>query len=305
MAPPRRPPELLEVDIKAVTPDGPSRPRMAPILALVAVVVVIGVSIGLAQAFPVGERPAVTSAISIVTAPPATASVTPAASASAPGVAARLDRKALVTGVLDGSLDGWLVYADAEVRTDCPTGTGARCSALPPRIAGLPLTAAAGNVPDGRLDPVPRQGVLVLRVAGAGFQYVGTLIAHPGGSPTLATLAAEELATPTADGQPTLRDAAGWLVVAGPCLEPPSAFLPCPRRSFLADDEPKPTGGLRTEAGTFVAVADDAWGIHPPFGAVIGGPFLVRPLAPGSPDDPDWEIVARYDPSRSVRVVIP
>ena len=95
----------------------------------------------------------------------------------------------------------------------------------------------------------------------------------------------------------TLLDAAGWLIV---------------RRGedpFLAEDEPLFDGTRRSDAGAPVALAPDAWGVEQDRDSVSEGPFLVhwlglrdRSLVPGNPT---WVVVARYDPSRSVRVVIP
>lgn len=308
MDPSARPPERLEVDVEPVAPRGRSRGVRAPAVVLVGMVVAIAGAIGLSRMSPVDERAQGSVAVSSAAPPTDLEAALPSPAApddGAPSLAARIDRQSLVTRVLDGSLDGWLVYADAELRLDCPTGTGARCSALPPRIVGLPLRRAAGDAPDHRLDPVPSGAVMVLRVAGAGFEYEGALIADPDGSPTLSTLEAKRRAAPEPDAATPLRDASGWLVRAGPCLIPPSAFEPCPRRPFLAEDEPLPNADPSTNAGEFVEVAADAWGIDPPFDPVLVGPFLVRRLTPARADDPGWEVVARYDPSRSVRVVIP
>lgn len=307
MKPPLRPPDRLDVDVTAVTPDGRARPHRSPVVAMAVAIVAIAVAIGLAQVFPAEKTPVDASvrpavAPSLPTAAPVAVSPQPEASFS---FARRLGRQALVAGVLDGSLEGWMVYADAELRLDCPTGTGAPCSALPPRIAGLPIRGTATEAPDARLDAVPARGLLVLRVVGTGFEYEGSLVADPDGSPTLSALDEERRAGSAPPAGPTLRDASGWLVRAGPCLIPPSAFEPCPRQPFLAEEEPLATADPSTTAGRFVEVARDAWGIDPPFDPILAGPFLVRHLEPARPDDPAWEIVARYDPSRSVRVVIP
>ena len=42
-----------------------------------------------------------------------------------------------------------------------------------------------------------------------------------------------------------------------------------------------------------------------PASAIVPGPFLVRQNPAAGDDEPAWQIVARYDPLRSVRVVIP
>jgi len=74
----------------------------------------------------------------------------------------------------------------------------------------------------------------------------------------------------------------------------------CP---FLAEEPPPAGDPSRPVPGETVALLPAAWGIDPASDDVLEGPFLVRLTDPGS--GPPWEIVARYDPSRSVRVVIP
>ena len=59
--------------------------------------------------------------------------------------------------------------------------------------------------------------------------------------------------------------------------------------------------GLRTA----VVVPHGAWGIDDAASAVVPGPFLARRNPATGDDEPAWQIVARYDPLRSVRVVIP
>ena len=72
----------------------------------------------------------------------------------------------------------------------------------------------------------------------------------------------------------------------------------------LADEQP--TAGQRgEELGPSVAVPDGAWGIDDAGSTIVPGPFLVRPNPEAGDDGPAWQIVARYDPLRSVRVVIP
>ena len=73
----------------------------------------------------------------------------------------------------------------------------------------------------------------------------------------------------------------------------------------LADEEPTPPASAARMLGPSVAVPDGAWGIDDAGSTIVPGPFLVRPNPDASDDGPAWRIVARYDPLRSVRVVIP
>jgi len=74
----------------------------------------------------------------------------------------------------------------------------------------------------------------------------------------------------------------------------------CP---FLAEEQPPAGDPSRPVPGEAVVLSPAAWGIDPASDTVLEGPFLVGVTDPGS--DSPWEIVARYDPFRSVRVVIP
>jgi hypothetical protein len=98
-------------------------------------------------------------------------------------------------------------------------------------------------------------------------------------------------------------ESAGWLVVDPACIRTGDATATCPPRPpFLADATPLPDGTLRKDAGLEVTLSPDLWGVDRAAGPVTPGPFL---LAPPTEDGGPWQVVARYDPSRSVRVVIP
>jgi hypothetical protein len=212
----------------------------------------------------------------------------------------RLRAAELVAGVLDGSLDGRLVYADATLVPGCdPAAPGC---ATPPRIAGLGLDLTVAAHAERALRGVPDNAVLVLAVRGSRLEYLGSLIAHPDGSPTLERLTAEVLA-PTSRQAQSLFDASGWLVVNPACVTPGGGLASCPdRRPFLADDAPLADGILR---GNEVRLSPALWGVDVARDTVSPGPFIVRAADPGGFRGPVWEVVARYDPSRSVRVVIP
>jgi hypothetical protein len=141
----------------------------------------------------------------------------------------------------------------------------------------------------------------VLRVRGTRLEYLGSLLTHPH-SPSIASLDQEVAAASPGATQPTMRDAGGWLIVHPACFAAASPAPPCDAAPFLAEDQPLPDGTRRSDAGATVALAPDIWGVDPLRDTVSPGPFLVRPLAS---DPSTWEVVARYEPTKSVRVVIP
>ena len=220
--------------------------------------------------------------------PAATPAPAPA-SASPLALPARLDASELAARVLDGTIDEWLVYADAVLRSSDGLS-----------IAGLGLEVVPNAISPADTD-VPVGALLVLRVRGTQLEFLGSLLTHDV-SPSIATLD-EEASTqsPVAD-QPTLRDAGGWLIVHPACFFAASPAPPCETAPFLAEDQPLPDGTRRTDAGATVALAPDVWGVDPQRDTVSPGPFLVRPPAG---DSSLWEVVARYEPTKSVRVVIP
>lgn len=296
-----RPPVQLEVPVAPVGGGGRSRRTGGVALLGVVLLGAIVAAVGLAQAFPAEPRStSVVPAVSPVAREPGPASPTPFAGRVTPPpvvVAAprRLDRTALTDGVRDGSLDGWLVYADADLVDPC-AGAAASCTGNP-SIAGLALPVDGAREEMDAGGP-PDAAILVLRVDGGHLAYLGSLIVHLDGSPSLATLS-DELAAGLNPAS-TLFDARGWLVLRPPCIAPAPEATCAPVPAFLADDEPEPDGIVRSDRGEDVAIAPDPWGFTPN-DTVRGGPFLVR-LTGG---DPRWQVVARYDPSRSVRVVIP
>ena len=274
----------LDVPVAPVGSAG-GRRRLAPVVGVVALVVVVVGGIALAQAFPatpvapVVQLPAVAEAT-------ATPGPTPTPGLSLP---ARLDASELVADVLDGTLDEWIVYADAKLRGSPELA-----------IEGLALEVVPN--PNGPASTVvPAGAVLVLRVRGHQLEFLGSLLTHPV-SPSIAILKEELTSVSPVAVQPTLRDAGGWLIVHPACFFAASPAPPCDAAPFLAEDQPLPDGTRRTDDGATVALAPDIWGVDPQRDTVSPGPFLVRPLAA---DPSTWEVVARYEPTKSVRVVIP
>jgi hypothetical protein len=297
-------PRDLDVPVAPVSARRRTTRRAAlALVTLGAVIVVAGV---LAVRFPAStpDRPLIvlpSTAVTSATSSPASASPSSSRGAVFVETPERLRADQVLAGVRDGSLDGWIVYADAHLTGSCAQGGGDVCT---PGIAvaGLPLPVDVDAPARAYAGDPPRGAALVLGVHGQRLEYLGSLIVRPGGSPTIDVLTAD-VPTGVAGDRQTLWDAAGWLVVnpIHECNRDPSA-TPCPvPPPFLAADEPLDNGILVSGRGEEVALAPSMWGVDPPLDTVTSGPFLVRPAA----DRAGWEVVARYDPSRSVRVVIP
>jgi hypothetical protein len=212
----------------------------------------------------------------------------------------RLRAAELVEAVRSGSLEQAMVFADASLVVDCGA---AHEPCAEPRLSvdGLALDVLPGTLGTAVGIPLPRS-VLVLEVQGSGLVYRGALIVQSNGTPRYEVLAGGSAARPPDPS--ALTDVAGWLVLDGPCLGPANGPLPCARRAMLADQEPTTTDA-RADAGPIVAVPVGAWGIDDAASAIVPGPFLARRNPATGDDEPAWQIVARYDPLRSVRVVIP
>jgi hypothetical protein len=297
------PEEELDVPV-APLPGGRGGSSRAPILAACAIFAVVLGAIALARLFPADRDGSPTVAASVV---PAAPSATGPRATPAPGTPAatdlpavlRLRPEAFVAGVVDGSLDGQLVYADARLQASCGPDGGTRCQVPQLSIDGLGLDVVAGPIVRG-VEDVPDQAVLVLVVRGARLEYLGSLIAARDGSPALSAL--PERADEAGGPVQTLYDASGWLVLHPACSTPSDGTAACLRRTpFFADDEPFVDGVLRSDRGSTVLLAPDVWGVDPD---ALGteGPFLVTR---GPDGGVPWQVVARYDPERSVRVVIP
>ena len=282
--PTTRPASALDVPVSPVGSPG-GRRRLGPIVGVLALVVVVVGGIALAQAFPAAPVAPVVQPLPVAEAT-ASPGPTPSPSLSLP---IRLDASDLVARVLDGTIDEWLVYADATLQ-----------SADGLSVEGIGLDIVPNpNAPAGTV--VPAGAVLVLRVRGHQLEFLGSLLTHPV-SPSIAILKEELTSVSPVAVQPTLRDAGGWLIVHPACFFAASPAPPCDTAPFLAEDQPLPDGTRRTDDGAIVALAPDIWGVDPQRDTVSPGPFLVRPLAA---DPSTWEVVARYEPTKSVRVVIP
>ena len=303
---PGRPAEGLEVAVEPLVRAGARRTRRGLLLIGVSFAVILGVLVGLAQAFP-PQRSALVEPSAIASdRPTATPSTGPASpDGGGPGAFPRRYRPAdLVARVLDGRLDGYVVYADARLRRSCPSERATDCTPTTLAVEGLGLDVVAADSAGRGVAEVPARALLVLLVRGGRLEYLGSLIAAPDGSPPLDSIAPSGAAPDTAAARQTLHDTSGWLVVDPRCASPAGArALPCPpQEAFLAADQPQGADPIGSARGQVVALAPDPWGIDPVPGAIIEGPFIVTT---GPAGGPAWEVLARYEPARSVRVVVP
>jgi hypothetical protein len=220
----------------------------------------------------------------------------------------RLSRDRLAAGVLDGSLEGRLVFVDGVMRA-----TPARCidPALEPlgcvdlEIPGLGLPVTPGDSALPWPGEPPPGAWLVTVARGAGLVYLGSLVpwrdgpwgltsirmllANRGGVPPHGSLFEVDgflARIPSARGWSSARNGGG----AGYCVTNPLRIC-----GSVGPD------ATLSDAGEEVVLTGSVPGVEP--GAVVmPGPFLVVPVEPGGSP---WRIVARYEPARSVRVLVP
>jgi len=298
-------------------PPGPVRgPRgggRVALAALAAIVVAVAGAIGLAQLEPAPSDPArISFAVPTLTPPPvAVATEAPAGTAGpAPDPAAilaattaRMARPDLEAAVRDGTLEGRLVFVDGTITHEaahCPGLTESFGGCVDLAIPGLalPVRQADTAIP-WRADPPP--GAWLVTVArDGGLVFLGSLLPRVGAG--LPVVLAPDGADPARAG--TLFEVPGFLVrnPVHTCFRPGVPATPCPPPPpFLATDPPLENGILTTDAGIEVRlgarlVDTDAAAV------VLPGTFLVQPdRSEGKPP----VLVARFEPSRAVRVLVP
>ena len=280
--------------------------RPAGLVALAAITVVIVAAIGVAQLVPPPVAPRVsfalpTSAPTAAAVPSRGPSVAPDPSAIVADTPPRLTREDLAAAVRDGSLDGRLVFVEGVMRA-----TRERCEGEPeasPGCVDLEIPGIGVPVrPDELSDPWPGEpppdAWLVTVARNGGLVYLGSLVPRADGARTVRGIV--EGFGPRGrdwiDG--TLFEVDGYLMVnpVHPCRREAAGATPCPVPSpFLAYDDPLADGSEAVElSDTMPEIDPDAVGTE--------GTFL---LAPADDDEGPWRVVARYEPSRAVRVLVP
>jgi hypothetical protein len=297
------------------------RARRGPyVLLAIGIAGLVG-AVALAQLTPDQEQPPIS--IVLPTAPPAPTAApaavpTPTIGPPPDPAPPRLTPRDLTAAVADGSLDGRLVFIDGTLdvtETDCAPsqdGRGGPCVDL--KVPGLGL--------DVRPEPVampwrgePPPGAWIVTVAKNGrLGYLGSLVP----SPVMAGDATEmvvRLLNGDLRSAGSLYQLGGFLVVnpIRPCDRPDaSRATPCPLAPpFLAAEAPLADGSLHSNRGGDVALATPVVDVDPA-ALVTPGLFLLTPPATcdldESPDgcvDVPWTVVGRYEPTRSVRVLVP
>lgn len=292
---------------------GPRGGGRVALLTLGALVVAVGGAISLAQLQPSPPDPArISFAVpTLAPSPIAAAPGLPAGTGEpAPDPAAvlaatttRMTRPDLEAAVRDGTLEGRLVFVDGTITHDaahCPGLTESFGGCVDLAIPGLalPVRQADTAIP-WRADP-PAGAWLVTVARDGGLVYLGALVPRfaDGRPVTLVPGGAD----PARAG--TLFEVEGYLVLhpVHTCFRPGVPATPCPPPSpFLALDEPTPEGVLVSDAGLEVSLARTVAEVDEA-AVVTPGTFLVQPdrregRAP--------VVVARFDPSRAVRVLVP
>jgi hypothetical protein len=266
---------------------------------MLAVGALLVVGVALAELFPGSpDRTAVVPPPAPTLA--AVPSVSPDLDAPVIASARRVKASELAAGIADATLDGALVYADAKLVGRCRPAATSGCT-IDLSVDGLAVDVVQAASIGGEPAPVPPGSLLVLAVRGRRLDYLGSLIVDPDGPPSLDALSAEAAGAPEPFAR-QLHDVGGWLVTDPGCGGPQAGGAGCNRGPFLSDEQPLADGALRSHQGGDVLLSPTVWGVERGLDTVSAGPFLVR--ATGWPAVP-WQVVARYDPSRSVRVVIP
>jgi hypothetical protein len=277
------------------------------VLAVVAVV--IAGAVGMAQVTNRTDRPiaVVASPAATPTGPEVTTSVDEAVASPTLGpVAAILDRTSarlkpsdLAAQVRDGSLEGQLVFVDGELSVrpvGCRSLATVRTACVDLAIPGLGLPVHAAQ-PSMALSPSPPLGAWLVTVARAGtLVYLGSLVPDrdvPTSIPELERQLADR-ARERLEG--TLFQANGTLVtnIPSPCNN-----LCPPPPPYLADERNWDNPAL-PETGTAVSVVRNAPEI-PVDTERFDGTFLLSRTGDGT----QWQVVARYIPSHSIRVQVP
>ncbi len=284
-------------------------------------VAVIVAAIGIAQVVPPAPTPSprASAAPSAVTAsavalPSSGPSLAPDPSGILAGSPPRFSREDLAAAVLDGSLDGRLVFVDGVMRATrvpCEGESEASLGCVDLEIPGIGVPVRPGEISTPWPGEPPLDAWLVTVARDGGLVYLGSLVPSEDGLRTIDGIVEGfgPRGRDWTDG--TLFEVDGYLVtepVRGCVAEGPDATL-CPAPPpFLVYDDPLADGIFVLDAGAVVlnasAVVDLSASMPEidPDAVVNAGTFLV---APPDDDEGPWRVVARYQPSRAVRVLVP
>ena len=296
--------------------------RPAGLLALAGIVTVIVAAIGVAQLVPPAPAPPRLSfAVPTIgpTAGVGERSTAPATLASDPSTILadsppRLSREDLSNAVRDGSLDGRLVFVEGVMRATrvpCEGEPETSLGCVDLEIPGIGVPIRPGEISTPWPGEPPPDAWLVTVARDGGLVYLGSLVPSEDGVRTVDGIVEDfgPRGRDWTDG--TLFEVDGYLVtepVRGCVAEGPDATL-CPAPPpFLVYDDPLADGIFVLDAGAVVlsagAVVDLSASMPEidPDAVVTAGTFLV---APPDDDEGPWRVVARYEPSRAVRVLVP
>ena len=282
-----------------------SRGRRAPLVVLALGLSAIAGAIAVASVGPgLPGSPATAGPVAASSAGDASpASPGPSSSLAPVGaVPPRLTPVDLAARVGDGSLEDRLVFVDGEIRAtpvDCgrsPEPSGVECFSIHIPGLGLPLELGLTAVPWA--DPPPGSW-LVTVVRGGSLVYLGALKPDDDTADDASELTRRLLGGELPPLSGSLFQVTSWLVAR-------------PVPPFLAADEPLADGTLRSDRGAEVTIVEPVIDVDP-LAVVTPGPFLLATPGDCLPSeawatclsDQRWVVVARYEPSRSVRVQVP
>jgi hypothetical protein len=316
-------PDPLDLEVPPAPVRDPRGGRPAGFLALVGITAVIISAIGIAQAVPSAPTPPRFSLALPTSGPTTVAGTSSTATGAVPDPSAiladtppRLSREDLAAAVLDGSLEGRLVFVEGVMRATrvpCEGEPEASPGCVDLEIPGIGVPVRPGEigvpVRPGEIDTPwpgepPLDAWLVTVARDGGLVYLGSLVPSADGPRTIDGIARGfgPRGRDWIDG--TLFEVDGHLV-ANPvhaCVRPDAGASPCPAPSpFLAYDTPLADGILVSDAGAVVELSASTPEIDPA-AVVTAGTFL---LAPPATDGVPWRVVARYEPTRAVRVLVP
>lgn len=283
----------------------------AGLVALAGITTVIVAAIGIAQVVPPesvpSPRPSAASSAVTASAAASDATLAPDPSAILADSPPRLSREDLAAAVRDGSLDGRLVFVGGVMRASrvrCEDEPEASLGCVDLEIPGIGVPVRPGEISTPWPGEPPLDAWLVTVARDGGLVYLGSLVPSEGGLRTIDGIVEGfgPRGRDWTDG--TLFEVDGYLVtnpVHG-CVAEDAEATPCPAPPpFLAYDEPLADGILVSESGEVVQLSATMPEIDPN-AVVTAGTFL---LAPPDDDEGPWRVVARYEPARAVRVLVP